>query len=181
MDRNTIFTIIYAVVTVGAFLLGKYVFPKVPQDVKQKLNDLAEWAAKFVVWAREFLDKKSGTEKMAAVVQQLKRIADEAGLDVTEEQLTAIAQAAYEAMKAGEAQTATAQLEAVTAQPSATVVINTTADKVAVATDNAPENASQQNPDGSFNIYDKDGNITGTISADEVERAASNIEVIVEE
>ena len=181
MDSKTIFTIIYAAVTVAAFLVGKYVFPKVPQDMKDKLGILADWAAKFVIWAREFLDKKTGAEKMAAVVEQLKRIADEAGLDVTEEQLKAIAQTAYEAMKAGEAETATAQLETVTAQPAATVVINTTADKVAVATDNVPDGALQPNPDGSFNTYDKDGNKTGTISADEMEKAASNIEVIVAE
>lgn len=135
MDSKTLFTIIYAVVTVAAFLAGKYLFPKVPQDMKDKLATLAEWAAKFVIWAREFLDKKTGAEKMAAVVEQLKRIADEAGIDVTEDQLKAIAQAAYEAMKAGEAEAPTAQLEAITAQPAATVVINTTAEKVEVAAD----------------------------------------------
>lgn len=106
MDSKTLFTIIYAAVTMAAFLVGKYVFPKLPQDMKDKLAILADWAAKFVIWAKEFLDKKTGTEKMAAVVEQLKRIADEAGIEVTEEQLKAIAQAAYEAMKAGEAEAA---------------------------------------------------------------------------
>ena len=140
MDSRTIFTIIYAAVTVAAFLVGKYFFPKVPQDMKDKLAILADWAAKFVIWAKEFLDKKTGAEKMAAVVEQLKRIADEAGIEVTEEQLKAIAQAAYEAMKAGEAEAAPAQLEAITTQPAATVVINTTADKVEVAADGAQGN-----------------------------------------
>lgn len=181
MDKNTMFAIIYVIITVIAYLTGKYIFPNVPQEVKNKLDILADWATKFVIWAKEFLDKKTGAEKMAAVVEQLKRIADEAGIEVTEEQLKAIAQTAYEAMKAGEAETATAQLETVTAQPAATVVINTTADKVAVATDNVPDGALQPNPDGSFNTYDKDGNKTGTISADEMEKAASNIEVIVAE
>lgn len=109
MDSKTLFTIIYAAVTMAAFLVGKYVFPKVPQDMKDKLAILADWAAKFVIWAKEFLDKKTGTEKMAAVVEQLKRIADEAGIEVTEEQLKAIAQAAYEAMKAGKAEATPAQ------------------------------------------------------------------------
>ena len=140
MDSKTLFTIIYATVTVAAFLVGKYVFPRVPQDMKDKLVILADWATKFVVWAREFLDKKTGAEKMAAVVEQLKRIADEAGIEVTEEQLKAIAQAAYEAMKAGEAEATPAQLETITAQPAATVVINTTADKVEVAADGAQGN-----------------------------------------
>lgn len=181
MDNKTLFTIIYAAVTVAAFLVGKYVFPKVPQDMKDKLAILADWAAKFVIWAKEFLDKKTGAEKMAAVVEQLKRIADEAGIEVTEEQLKAIAQAAYEAMKAGEAEAIPAQLEAVTAQPAATVVINTTAEKVAIATDNVPDGALQENPDGTVNTYDADGNKTGTISAEEAERAASNVEVVATE
>ena len=179
MDNKTLFTIIYAVVTVAAFLVGKYVFPKVPQNMKDKLKILTDWAAKFVIWAKEFLDKKTGAEKMAAVVEQLKRIADEAGIEVTEEQLKAIAQAAYEAMKAGEAEAIPAQLEAVTAQPAATVVINTAAEKVAIATDNVPDGALQENPDGTVNTYDADGNKTGTISAEEAEKAASNVEVIV--
>ena len=181
MGSKTLFTIIYAAVTMAAFLVGKYVFPKLPQDMKDKLAMLADWAAKFVIWAKEFLDKKTGTEKMAAVVEQLKRIADEAGIEVTEEQLKAIAQAAYEAMKAGEAEAAPAQLEAITAQPAATVVINTTADKVAIATDNVPDGALQQNPDGSFNTYDAAGNKVGAISAEEAEKATSNIEVVAEE
>lgn len=60
-------------------------------------------------------------------------------------------------------------------------MINTTADKVAIATDNVPDGALQQNPDGSFNTYDAAGNKVGTISAEEAEKAASNIEVVAEE
>lgn len=129
--NNVIFAAVYFSVTLAAFLLGKYVFPKVPQTVTDKLVMLSDWAAEFVVWAREFLKSKTGEEKMAAVVDKLKEIADEAGLNVTEDQLKAIAQSAYEAMKAGEA---TAPLEAVAAVPAATVVIN--AGTAAVATDN---------------------------------------------
>ena len=62
----------YCAVTVGAFFVGKYVFPNIPASVKDKLTDLADWAAKFVVWAREFMKQDSGEKKMAAVVEQLK-------------------------------------------------------------------------------------------------------------
>ena len=91
MNKDVIFSIIYCAVTIGAFCVGKYIFPKIPASAKDKLENLAEWAAKFVVWAREFLKTESGEKKMAAVVEQLKAIAQEAGLDVTEEQLKAIA------------------------------------------------------------------------------------------
>lgn len=110
MNKEVIFSIIYCLVTVGAFCAGKFIFPKIPASVKENLADLAEWAAKFVVWAREFLKMESGEKKMAAVVEQLKQIAEKAGIEVTEEQLKAIAQTAYEAMKAGEAEAQPGQL-----------------------------------------------------------------------
>lgn len=180
MNKDVIFSIIYCLVTVGAFCAGKYIFPKIPASVKDKLTDLAEWAAKFVVWAREFLKTESGEKKMAAVVEQLKKIAEEAGLEVTEDQLKAIAQTAYEAMKAGEAEAQPAQLlEAIAAPAVPTVVINTGA--AAVATDKVPDGALQQNPDGTVNAYDAAGNKVGTVTAEEAEKAASNAGVIITE
>lgn len=89
-------------ITVAAFVVGKYVFPNLPKNVTDKLTTLSQWAAKFVEWAKEFMKKQTGEEKMAAVVEKLKEIADEAGIEVTEDQLRAIAQSAYNAMKAGE-------------------------------------------------------------------------------
>lgn len=175
MNKEVIFSIIYCLVTVGAFCVGKFIFPKIPVSVKDKLADLAEWAAKFVIWAREFLKTESGEKKMAAVVEQLKQIATEAGLKVTAEQLKAIAQTAYEAMKAGEAVAQPAQLlEAVTAQAVPTVVINT--GTAAVATEKMLDNALKENPDGTVNTYDADGNKTGTAEED-----ASNVAVIITE
>ena len=180
MNKEVIFSIIYCLVTVGAFCAGKFIFPKIPASVKDKLVDLAEWAAKFVVWAREFLKMESGEKKMAAVVEQLKQIAAEAGIEVTEEQLKAIAQTAYEAMKAGEAEAQPGQLlETAAITPGATVVINTGA--AAVATDKVPDGALQKNPDGTVNAYDADGNKVGTVSAETAEEAARNVGVVITE
>lgn len=169
--NNVIFAAIYFGVTLGAFVLGKYVFPNIPQDVTSKLASLSAWAAEFVVWAREFMKSRTGEEKMAAVVEKLKEIAEEAGLDVTEDQLKAIAQSAYEAMKAGKSAATTETT------PVPTVVINT---GVAVATDDVPDGAMEPNPDGTYNTYDENGNIAGTISAEEYEAAGQDAEVIVE-
>lgn len=180
MNKDIIFSIIYCAVTVGAFCAGKYIFPNIPASVKDKLENLAEWAAKFVVWAREFKKTESGKEKMEAVVKQLKAIAAEAGLDVTEDQLKAIAQTAYEAMKAGEAEAQPEQLlKAIEAQTMPTVVINT--GTAAVATDNVPDGALQNNPDGTVNAYDEAGKKVGTVSAEEAERAANNVGAIATE
>lgn len=177
--NNVIFAAVYFGVTLAAFLLGKYVFPKVPQTVTDKLVMLSDWATEFVVWAREFLKSKTGEEKMAAVVDKLKEIADEAGLNVTEDQLKAIAQSAYEAMKAGEAATTVTPLEAVTATPAATVVINT--GTAAIATDKVPQDALKENPDGTVNVYDSAGKKVGAMPKEEAEAAASNVSAVVVE
>ena len=104
MNREIVFSILYCLITVGAFCAGKYIFPRIQANTKDKLVDLTEWAAKFVVWAREFMKTESGEEKMTAVIEQLKVIAAETGIEVTEDHLKAIVQTAYEAMKAGEAE-----------------------------------------------------------------------------
>lgn len=87
------------IVSVIAFVVGKYIFPKIP---KEALYVLSEWAGKFVIWAKEFMDGETGEAKMQAVVSQLKEIADDRGIPVTEEQLQALTQAAYESFVKGE-------------------------------------------------------------------------------
>lgn len=175
-------------ITVAAFVVGKYVFPNLPKNVTDKLTTLSQWAAKFVEWAKEFMKKQTGEEKMAAVVEKLKEIADEAGIEVTEDQLRAIAQSAYNAMKAGEKEAGAAAEETLAtyykigeraAAKGSTVNIYTgTAQaevKTAVATDEVPEGALEDNEDGTVNTYDADGNKTGTIPAEEAAAAAEGV------
>lgn len=163
-------------ITVAAFVVGKYVFPNLPKNVTDKLATLSQWAAKFVEWAKEFMKKQTGEEKMAAVVEKLKEIADEAGIDVTEDQLRAIAQSAYNAMKAGEKEAAAAEPQALEAVQVPTVNIYTAApEKIAVATDEVPEGALEDNADGTVNAYDAAGNKTGTVTAEEAAAAAEGV------
>lgn len=163
-------------VTVAAFIVGKYVFPNLPKNVTDKLATLSQWAAKFVEWAKEFMKKQTGEEKMAAVVEKLKEIADEAGIDVTEDQLRAIAQSAYNAMKAGEKEAAAAEPQALEAVQVPTVNTYTAApEKIAVATDEVPEGALEDNADGTVNAYDAAGNKTGTVTAEEAAAAAEGV------
>ena len=163
-------------VTVAAFIVGKYVFPNLPKNVTDKLATLSQWAAKFVEWAKEFMKKQTGEEKMAAVVEKLKEIADEAGIDVTEDQLRAIAQSAYNAMKAGEKEAAAAEPQALEAVQVPTVNIYTAApEKIAVATDEVPEGALEDNADGTVNAYDAAGNKTGTVTAEEAAAEAEGV------
>lgn len=184
--NNIIILAIQLAVAAGAFALGKYVFPNIPKNVSEKLQELSGWAAQFVVWAREFMKTSSGKEKMDKVVEQLKKIADEAGLKVTEEQLRAIAQTAYEAMMAGtkEAGQTTEASQAEPATVPAITIINhgpaavETNGTVAVATDNAPEGALKENPDGTVNTYNEAGEKVGTATKEQVAEAERKVTTI---
>lgn len=197
--ENIIFNAVLLLISIGGFLLGKFVFPNVPKSVADKLRQLAAWADKFVVWAREFKKADSGHDKMEMVVEQLKAVAKEAGWDVTEDQLRAIAQTAYENMMKGAAEAQQTQEPALGASAAryyeigerkfaeaSTVVINMpgaaaeNAPRVAVATDNVPEGALEPNPDGSVNAYDEAGLKVGTVDAATAEAAAGVDAVIVE-
>lgn len=185
--KEIIILAVQLAVAVGAFVAGKYIFPKIPKTVTDKLTELSAWAEKFVEWAKEFKKTESGAAKMEAVVQKLKEIAKEAGLEVTEDQLRAIAQSAYNAMIAGEKEAGTiaagVPLDAVTA-PAQTVNIYTgkapaAAGVTATATNNVPEDALKPNEDGSVNIYNEDGEKVGTVPADMAEAAAERVTDIV--
>ena len=197
--ENIIFNAVLLLISIGGFLLGKFVFPNVPKSVADKLRQLAAWADKFVVWAREFRKQDSGTAKMEMVVEQLKAVAKEAGWNVTEDQLRAIAQAAYENMMKGAAEARQPQETAQAASAAryyeigqrkyaeaSTVVINVPgpaagAPGVAVATDNVPEGALEPNPDGSVNAYDEAGLKVGTVDAATAEAAAGVDVAVVED
>ena len=197
--ENIIFNAVLLLISIGGFLLGKFVFPNVPKSVADKLRQLAAWADKFVVWAREFRKQDSGPAKMEMVVEQLKAVAKEAGWDVTEDQLRAIAQTAYENMMAGAAAAQQPQEAAQGANTAryyeigqrkyaeaSTVVINVPgpaagAPGVAVATDNVPEGALEPNPDGSVNAYDEAGLKVGTVDAATAEAAATGVDVVIVE
>ena len=197
--ENIIYNAVLLLISIGGFLLGKFVFPNVPKSVADKLRQLAAWADKFVVWAREFRKQDSGTAKMEMVVEQLKAVAKEAGWNVTEDQLRAIAQAAYENMMKGAAEARQPQETAQAASTAryyeigqrkyaeaSTVVINVPgpaagAPGVAVATDNVPEGALEPNPDGSVNAYDEAGLKVGTVDAATAEAAAGVDVAVVED
>ena len=184
--NNIIILAIQLAVAVGAFALGKYVFPNIPKNVSEKLQELSGWASQFVVWAREFMKTSTGKEKMDKVVEQLKKIADEAGLKVTEEQLRSIAQTAYEAMMAGtkEAGQTTEASQAEPATIPAITIINhgpaavETNGTVAVATDNVPEGTLEENPDGTVNTYNEAGEKVGTATKEQVAEAERKVTTI---
>lgn len=134
MKIDDVLTIIYPVVTIIAFLFGKYVFPKHKTSIQNAVAQfeiLLRYAESFCAYARQFLNC-SGSEKMDAVVEKLKAICVKEGIDVDEETLRAIGQKAYDAMIAGEnsskviIETAVEELKTFTPVEGVTETINST-------------------------------------------------------
>ena len=176
--NEIIFLAIQLAVTIGASLVGKYVLPNIPTSASEKLEELSGWAAQFVVWAREFMQGSTGEEKMNKVVELMKEIAEESEIDVTEDQLKAIVQNAYEAMKAGEAQV-NATVAAQTATPAPTVAIynnmagaaEETEEMDLVATDEVPEGATEPDENGNVKVFNEKMEQVGTITEEEAKKA----------
>lgn len=105
MDKQTIVMIIQVVVVIAAYLIGRYVLPNIPSEtiegITAQFNLMVEYADKFVSWAKWFKKDSTGTEKMNAVVEQLAGIADKYKINLSEEEIRAIAQKAYDKMMEG--------------------------------------------------------------------------------
>ena len=78
-DKITIITdVIIIVIMVLSYIYGRYISPRLHpgavDQTKKALDELtlvANYADKFVIWAREFLKNKPGTEKMDEVLSKL--------------------------------------------------------------------------------------------------------------
>ena len=100
--------------------------------------------------------------------------------------MRAIAQTAYEAMMAGtkEAGQTTEASQAEPATVPAITIINhgpaavETNGTVAVATDNVPEGALEENPDGTVNTYNEAGEKVGTATKEQVAEAERKVTTI---
>ncbi len=106
MDKNLIILIVQVALLVLAYVWGKFIAPNMTaeniKDITAKINIIINYADKFVSWANYFMKDATGAQRMAEVVKQLKGIAERYNLDISEQEITAIVQKAYDAMKAGQ-------------------------------------------------------------------------------
>lgn len=103
-NNEIIVKVVELVVIIVSFIVGRYVLPKYKtniHDAAAEFQVLLNYAESFVAYARQFMNAP-GEEKMNNVVEKLKSICDKQGIKVDEVTLRAIAQKAYDAMKAGE-------------------------------------------------------------------------------
>ena len=102
MDNQFIILMIQICALVASYFIGKYIGNKSPeniQDITAKVNLIIKYADKFVSWAKYFMNDSSGEEKMTEVTKQLKIIADRYNLNITDNEIKAIVQKAYDQMK----------------------------------------------------------------------------------
>lgn len=67
---------------------------------------LMKWGEAACRYIKQYMDNMTGEEKNKKAAEFIMELAKQAGLKITEEQARSIAQAAYDAMKRGEADSA---------------------------------------------------------------------------
>lgn len=106
MGDNIVILILQIIVLALSFLAGKYIVPKSSTDSisndLSKLQMIVTYADKFVSWANYFLDKGTGEQRMNEVVNQLRKVAEKYGIEMSDEELIAISQKAYDTFKASQ-------------------------------------------------------------------------------
>lgn len=107
MEKDLIVLLIELAILIASFIISKFLTKNsnasnIVNDIVQKTDLVTKYADSFVSWAKQFLSTSSGSEKMDEVVNKLTELAEQLNLEVTETQLRAIAQRAYDSMKAEE-------------------------------------------------------------------------------
>lgn len=89
-----IFVILQVIVVIVSYLVGKYIIPKLSQDDLKTLELVKNWVEQFVNEAANFKDY-TGEEKKKYVSEQIAKILNEKGIAMTEEQISALIETAY--------------------------------------------------------------------------------------
>lgn len=95
MDRVIYYGIMF-IIAVLTYLFGRYIMPHIPED---KMAFLEYWAEKFIAWAEDKMRDSTGREKMEAVIAKLQEKAAEKGLNLTDDDIYALAQLSYDQIK----------------------------------------------------------------------------------
>lgn len=98
MDDLT-FTILELVATIAIILLMRYLIPSAKNLIgEQKLNELLTWTETAVRCAQQTMTASSGTEKKKYVVEFLKEICTDRKVQISDEQLNELIEAAVKTM-----------------------------------------------------------------------------------
>lgn len=102
MESQIIYLIIWIIITITLIIINKVLGNNNNTEIKDifmKTSLIIQYAEAFVSWAKQFKSDLSGKEKMNVVIEKLSNIANKYNLDISETEICAIAQQAYDSMK----------------------------------------------------------------------------------
>lgn len=97
-----IILVIQIILIIASILVVKFLPANKVQKAKAIIDILAQSADDFVHGARQFLNAKTGEEKLNYVVDELEKLAIQNNWNISTEQLRSMAQHAYDKMKKDE-------------------------------------------------------------------------------
>lgn len=105
MDKDILILVADIIGLVIVFLLGRQQSITISNktiniaEIESKIALITTYAESFISWAKQFMKKDAGSVKMDEVVNKLIIISDRYNLDITEEEIRAIAQRTYDRIK----------------------------------------------------------------------------------
>ena len=97
--ESIVYLITWIIIVIALVIVNKTLGADSAKDVVMKTSLIIQYAEAFVSWARQFKSNLSGNEKMDVVIEKLANVADKHDIDISEEEIRAIAQKAYDTMK----------------------------------------------------------------------------------
>lgn len=105
MDRDILVLIADVIVLIIMYLLGRRQSIKISNrtinitELESKIALITNYAEAFISWAKQFMKDDKGPVKMNEVVNKLIIISERYNLDITEDEIRAIAQRTYDRIK----------------------------------------------------------------------------------
>lgn len=105
MDKDVLILIADIIGLTIAYLLGKNQSITISNktinitEIESKIALITNYAEAFISWAKQFMKNDKGSVKMDEVVNKLTIISNRYNLDITEDEIRAIAQRTYDRMK----------------------------------------------------------------------------------
>lgn len=101
---DIVFETINLIVMICAAIVSAYVIPYIRKSIgDKKLQDIADWAERAVLFAQQTMTAESGAERKAYVLEYLTSYAKEYKIPITDEQINILIESAVKSMKVDEA------------------------------------------------------------------------------
>ena len=95
------YLIIELICVIAGFVIGKFFLPtQTGQKTVEVIETVGLWATQFIHYCNQYINK-TGPEKTDYVIAELVKICEKEKIQISEEQIRAIAQKTYDSVKNG--------------------------------------------------------------------------------